>query len=71
MIYDFADTDTPQQYWIARSFVLLGDIFAEREEWVQAKATYESIQKGYKSEKSDDIEQMVTLRLKKCEEELP
>lgn len=71
MIYNFADTDTPQQYWIARAFVLLGDIFAERGEWVQAKATYESIQKGYKPEKPDDLAQMVLVRLQKCEEELP
>ena len=37
MIYNFADSDTPQEYWIARAFILLGDIFAERNEWVQAK----------------------------------
>ncbi|NLA15816.1 MAG: tetratricopeptide repeat protein [Bacteroidales bacterium] len=71
MIYNFADSDTPQEYWIARAFILLGDIFAERNEWVQAKATYESIQKGYKPDKPDDIEQLVMVRLKKCEEALP
>ena len=45
--------------------MLLGDIFAEREEWVQAKATYESIQRGYKSEKPDDIEQNGYTTIKK------
>lgn len=70
MIYNFADSNTPQEYWIARAFILLGDIFAERSEWVQAKATFESIKNGYKAENPDDIEQLVTLRLKKCEEKL-
>jgi hypothetical protein len=70
MIYNFADSNTPQEYWIARAFILLGDIFADRSEWVQAKATFESIKNGYKAENPDDIEQLVTLRLKKCEEKL-
>ena len=69
MIYNFTDTETPQEYWVARAFILLGDIFAERGEWTQARATYESVQKGYKSSEPDDIAQIVTLRIKKCEEE--
>ncbi len=70
MIYNFADTNTPQEYWIARSFILLGDIFAERGEWVQAKATYESVQKGYEPSEPDDIAQLTALRIQKCEEAL-
>ncbi|HPQ55694.1 MAG TPA: tetratricopeptide repeat protein [Bacteroidales bacterium] len=68
MIYNFADTNTPQEYWIARSFILLGDIFAERGEWVQAKATYESVQNGYNPSKPDDIAQLTALRIQKSEE---
>ena len=68
MIYNFADTNTPQEYWIARSFILLGDIFAERGEWVQAKATYESVQNGYNPSEPDDIAQLTALRIQKSEE---
>ncbi len=68
-IYNFADTDTPQEYWIARAFILLGDIFAEKGEWTQARATYESVQKGYKPDGPDDIAQIIALRIKKCKEE--
>ena len=71
MIYNFADTDTPQEYWIARAYILLGDIYAERGEWTQARATYESVQKGYKPSEPDDIERIISLRIKKCEEEAP
>ena len=70
MVYNFADTNTPQEYWIARSFILLGDIFAERGEWVQAKATYESVQNGYNPSEPDDIAQLTSLRIQKCEEAL-
>lgn len=69
MIYNFADTESPQEYWIARAFILLGDIFAEKGEWTQAKATYESVQKGYTPSGSDDIAQIVALRIKRCKEE--
>ncbi|HNR28751.1 MAG TPA: hypothetical protein PKL12_09250, partial [Bacteroidales bacterium] len=69
MIYNFSDTETPQEYWVARAFILLGDIFAERGEWTQARATYESVQKGYKPSEPDDIARIVTMRIKKCEEQ--
>lgn len=69
MIYNFSDTETPQEYWVARAFILLGDIFAERGEWTQARATYESVQKGYKPSEPDDIDRIVTMRIKKCEEQ--
>ncbi len=68
LIYNFADSDTPQDYWIAQAYLLLGDIFAERGEWVQARATYESVQKDYKPAESDDIAQLVAIRLKRCDE---
>lgn len=71
MIYNFADTDTPQEYWIARTFMLLGDIFAERGEWAQAKATYQSVRDGYSPSEPDDIAQLIALRIKRIEEEQP
>lgn len=69
-IYNFADTETPQEYWIARAYILLGDLFSERNEWVQAKATYESVQNGYNPSQPDDIAALLDIRIKKCEEHL-
>ncbi|MBQ0080780.1 MAG: tetratricopeptide repeat protein [Alistipes sp.] len=46
-IYAFADSKTPQSYWLGRAFILLGDIFNKRGDAFQARATYQSIVDGY------------------------
>jgi TolA-binding protein len=51
--------------------MLLGDIFAERGEWAQAKATYQSVRDGYSPSEPDDIAQLIALRIKRIEEEQP
>ena len=56
-------------YWLAKSFIVLGDSFVEREELEQAKATFESVRDGYTpSGKDDDVIDNVELRLKKLDE---
>lgn len=66
LVYAFSDSETPHNYWLAKSFIVLGDSFAEREEWAQAKATFESVKEGYTPEKEhDDILEQVELRLSK------
>ena len=67
MIFNLTDTETPQEYWLAHAYILLGDLFAAREEWTQAKATYESVLKEYKPAEPDDIAQLAEHRLKQCE----
>ena len=47
MIYDFSDSKTPHNYWLAKSFILLGDIYAARNDAFQARATYQSVVDGY------------------------
>ena len=43
---------------------MLGDSFAERGQYAQAKATYESIRDGYEPENgSDDVADNVKMRL--------
>ena len=60
---------TPQTYWLAKSFIVLGDSFAEQGELEQAKATFESIRDGYQAEgASDDVLDNVQMRLRKIEE---
>ena len=68
-VYDFADSGSGQTYWLAKSFIVLGDSFVERGELRQARATFESVKEGYSSEASDDdVLSGIELRLKKLEE---
>ena len=68
-VYDFADSGPGQTYWLAKSFIVLGDSFVERGELRQARATFESVKEGYSSEASDDdVLSGIELRLKKLEE---
>ena len=67
-VYSFADSRSPQSYWLAKSYILLGDSFAERDNWDQAEATYKSILDSYKPQKKDDIEEQLKMRLKKISE---
>ena len=68
MVYDFSDSNTDQLYWLARSFIVLGDSFAERDEMEQAEATFRSIRSDYSpASDTDDIYDQVDLRLEKLE----
>ena len=68
-VYAFADAGSDQVYWLAKSFIVLGDSFAERDEIEQAKATFESVRDGYTPESADDdVLDNVNMRLKKLEE---
>lgn len=65
-VYAFADLQTPHMYWLAKSFIVLGDSFADRADYAQARATYESIADGYKPQnKQDDVLEQVEMRLMK------
>ena len=61
-VYAFADKGSDQVYWLARSFIVLGDSFADREDFAQAKATFESILEGY-DKTDDDVQDQVRSRL--------
>ncbi|HOG06125.1 MAG TPA: tetratricopeptide repeat protein [Paludibacter sp.] len=60
-ILDFAKKNTPFQYWLARSFVLLSDIYQSKQQDFQAKQYLLSLQRNYKVD--DDIQEMITTRL--------
>ena len=47
MVYEFSDSKTPQNYWLAKAFILLGDIYMSRDDAFQARATYQSVVDGY------------------------
>ena len=54
LVYAFADKKSSQEYWLGKSFLLLGDIYRSRDDLFQARATYQSIVDGY-SIKNDGI----------------
>lgn len=56
-VYDLAESKT-SQYWIAKSFIILGDIYVKRKDFNQAKATYKSILDGYKLKDDGIIEEV-------------
>lgn len=60
-IMDFAKKNTPHQFWLARSFVLLADIYIKQNNDFQAKQYLLSLQKNYTA--VDEIQSMITERL--------
>ncbi len=68
-VYSLSEAGTGQIYWLAKSFIVLGDSFVERDELEQAKATFESVRDGYTpSGNEDDVIDNVEMRLKKLAE---
>ena len=65
-VYAFADAGSGQTYWLAKSFIVLGDSFMERDEVEQARATFESVRDGYTPvSDNDDVLDNVRMRLEK------
>lgn len=63
LTFNFSDSKTPQLYWLAKSFIVLGDAYVEQDNIEQAKATYRSIQQNYKPKNQDDILSTIKIRL--------
>ncbi len=66
-IFAFIETNTPHQYWMARSFILLSDIYVKKGDNFQAKEYLSSLQESYKGQ--DDIAEMIKTRLAKLNNE--
>ena len=46
-IFDFIDKTTPHQFWMAKSFILLAEIYSKKKDNYQALQTLKSIIEGY------------------------
>ncbi len=68
-IFDFAEKGTAHQYWLARSFILLSDIYLKKGDNFQAKQYLESIMENYTG--IDDVKPMAQERLKKIASNKP
>jgi Uncharacterized protein conserved in bacteria len=53
-VFSFAEKNTPHQYWMAKSFILLAQIYVQKNDIFQAKATLQSVIDGY-TNSSDGI----------------
>lgn len=60
-VLDFARKNTPFQYWLARGFILLSDIYIRQGNDFQAKQYLLSLQRNYTTR--DDIQDMIRVRL--------
>lgn len=68
-VFAFSDAGSNQLYWLAKSFIVLGDSYVDRDNLKQAKATFESVRDGYKpSSNEDDVMDNLRIRLTKLEE---
>lgn len=65
-ILDYIEVSTPHAYWLARSFVLLSDVYVKLGRNLDAKQYLLSLQQNY--QEADDIKQMIETRLKKLEQ---
>ena len=60
-IMSFTQQQTSQQYWLAKSLILLSDINVERNELFQAKQYLLALQKNYRAQ--DDIQTIIEDKL--------
>ena len=60
-VLDFAKKSTPYQYWLARSFIVLSDIYTQKGDDFQAKQYLQSLQKNYTAK--DDVQEMIAVRM--------
>ncbi len=64
-ILSYIEASTPHAYWLARSFVLLSDLYMAQGRNMEAKQYLLSLQNNYEAE--DDIAEMIKERLEKLE----
>lgn len=50
MVFELLSSGSPYEFWLAKSYILLGDIYVERGNLFQAKHTYKSIMDNYEGE---------------------
>ena len=64
-VLDYINVSTPHSYWLARSFVLLSDVYMKNEKYIEAKQYLISLKQSYQAK--DDIASMIEERLKTLE----
>ena len=67
-VFAFARRNTPHQYWLAKSFLLLAEGYRRHDDFFQARATLQSIASNYQT-KEDGILNEVNAQLARLSEE--
>ncbi|MDR1116010.1 MAG: tetratricopeptide repeat protein [Tannerella sp.] len=62
-LLDFIEKGTPHQYWLARGFILLADIYIGKGDDFQARQYLTSLKRNYSG--NEDIDRMIERRLEK------
>jgi len=62
-LLNFIENGTPHQYWLARGFILLSDIYIDKGDTFQARQYLTSLKRNYSG--SEDIDRMIDNRLEK------
>jgi TolA-binding protein len=62
-LLDFIEKGTPHQYWLARGFILLADIYIGKGDVFQARQYLTSLKRNYSG--SEEIDRMIESRLEK------
>ena len=65
-VLNYLEVSTPHAYWLARSFVLLSDIYAKLDRKLEARQYLLSLKQNYQSD--DEIAGMIESRLEKLNE---
>ncbi|MDR0414835.1 MAG: tetratricopeptide repeat protein [Prevotellaceae bacterium] len=58
-VFNLSKSGVPHQYWMAKSFIILGDVYVKRDDMFQAKATFESILDGYSVDNDGIITEVI------------
>ena len=62
-VLDYINVSTPHSYWLARSFILLADVYMKGGRDMEAKQYLLSLQQNYSAD--DDIQSRINERLAK------
>ena len=65
-VLNYMEISTPHTYWLARSFVLLSDVYAKLDRKLEARQYLLSLKQNYQA--NDDIAGMIESRLEKLNE---
>ena len=68
-VFAFGEAESNHPYWLAKSYITLGDAYVDMNKLYQARATFESIRDGYSpAHDGDDVMDNLRIRLTKLEE---
>lgn len=66
IIFDFAEANSPHRYWLAKSFILMADIYMERGDFFPARHTLQNVLDNY-GNNEDGIKEEIREKLNALE----